>query len=327
VTVKGRQVRVVRQVPKEPEATMIRELFRRLHARESMQAITRDFEKQGYRNGKGQPYTDRHLASIARNESYTGSRVHDPQRRNQTLSPTATRTPATWEALVSVARFRAVQRMFADPDRRTYRDGGAKNLLSRIVLCDVCSHVVVMRVRRGMEEYACGGPGHVRFPKAALDSYAERVVLAYLARPEVYAELSAGAEAAEEELQVAEDAVETLEGELRDLADQVGSGALSATLAARAEPGIQRRLTEAREKVKALRGPSALDGLIQPGPDVADRWKRTDIVVKRQVVRLLLTPELLGELRITRSPHSLSRKRNRPEEKAEERTVWRRTEG
>jgi site-specific DNA recombinase len=105
-----------------------------------------------------------------------------------------------------------------------------------------------------------------------------------------------------EQLQQLRDEIAVIRAELDDLADQVGRGDLSATLAARAEPAILERLraTEAREA--ELSTPSALRGLISPGKDVARRWKAAPMSAKREVVRLLLTPDGLGELRVTRTP-------------------------
>ena len=45
-----------------------------------------------------------------------------------------------------------------------------------------------------------------------------------------------------------------------------------------------------------------LRGILGPGDDVAHRWDLAPISARREVARLLLSPELLGELRVTRSP-------------------------
>ena len=44
-----------------------------------------------------------------------------------------------------------------------------------------------------------------------------------------------------------------------------------------------------------------LDGLITPGADVRDRWKDAELSTQREGARLLLSPALLGELRIVRA--------------------------
>lgn len=72
---------------------------------------------------------------------------------------------------------------------------------------------------------------------------------------------------------------------------------------------------EAREKELSI--PSALRGLIKPGPGVAQRWKPTPISTRREVARLLLTPDLLGQLRLQPSP-----RRGRIRTPARERVQW-----
>ncbi|MGQ0718689.1 MAG: hypothetical protein ACT4NP_15540 [Pseudonocardiales bacterium] len=72
---------------------------------------------------------------------------------------------------------------------------------------------------------------------------------------------------------------------------------------------------EAREK--ELSTPSALRDLIEPGTDVAHRWEAAPISTRREIARILLTPELIGELRLQPSP-----RRGRHRTPAQERTQW-----
>ena len=105
-----------------------------------------------------------------------------------------------------------------------------------------------------------------------------------------------------EQLQQVRDEAAAIRAEPDDLADQVGRGDLSATLAARAEPAILKRVRATEAHEAELSTPSTLRGLISPGKDVARRWKAAPMSAKRDVVRLLLTPNGLGELRVTRTP-------------------------
>jgi hypothetical protein len=45
-----------------------------------------------------------------------------------------------------------------------------------------------------------------------------------------------------------------------------------------------------------------LRGLIEPGDDVAKRWKDAPISAKRRIARAVLSAEILGELRVIPSP-------------------------
>ena len=45
-----------------------------------------------------------------------------------------------------------------------------------------------------------------------------------------------------------------------------------------------------------------LRGLIAPGDDVAKRWKDAPVSAKRRIARAVLSPEIVGELRVIPSP-------------------------
>jgi site-specific DNA recombinase len=124
-----------------------------------------------------------------------------------------------------------------------------------------------------------------------------------------------------EELAKARAELATVRREHDDLADKVAAGKLSATLAARAEPGILKRLRAAEARERELSTPAALSaGPIRPGKDVRRRWKAAAMPARREVARLLLTREVLGELRVTR------RHTNGPTHvPAHERIVWQRS--
>jgi hypothetical protein len=135
-------------------------------------------------------------------------------------------------------------------------------------------------------------------------TFAEKAMLGFLAKPSEYRKLDAAVDKTNAALVKARAEVSSIQQELDDLADQVGSGALSATLAARAEPGIQARLDEARKLEQELSTPVRLRALIKPGPGVASRWEAAPMSTRREVARLLLSPDGLGELRVMRRPRN-----------------------
>jgi hypothetical protein len=239
---------------------------------------------------------------LALNPTYSGLRVHDPHRTNgHKLSPTATFTPATWPALVDRTVFLAVKRRLTDPQRVTTRPGRGVHLASMVDLCDVCGRPLAVRNDKDRErEYTCHRKGCVRVSYDGLNTFVEAAVIAYLSRPENLAWLSARDDDAE--LLAARQQVAEIRAEMDDLADQVGAGLLSATLAARAEPGIRARLTTAQAREAELTTPTALRDFIAPGVDVVRQWKSAPMSARREALRLLFTPELCGELRVRRSP-------------------------
>jgi DNA invertase Pin-like site-specific DNA recombinase len=327
--------RFVEQVPEADEAEIVRELFRRLAAGHSLRSIARDLDARGVRSRDrthqrtgeflpGKPFSSQSLRNMALNPSYAGKRLYAPGSRTATARrANGTLVEAVWHehALVDEATFLAVERRLTNPARRTSPTArGGKHLLSMSARCDVCSGPLAVTYRRGRREYGCQHGGHLRIIADDLDTYAEGEILAYLCDDKRARRLRSG-DGDSAALAAADDEVARIDRELDDLADRVGSGELTATLAARAEPTIRKRLDAAKRHRDELVTPDDLYALIAPGLDVAQRWEAAPMQVRRQVVRLVLTPELLGELRVTRNPTPGKRA------PAAERIVWRRIDG
>lgn len=272
------------------EAKVIRELFDRVAKGHSLRSIAADFERRGIAKPSGGPFSAQHLRNLATRHVYAGIRVHHGQEH-----------PADWPAIVDRRTWLRVQGILSAPERTTTRPGRARHLLSMIAKCDVCSGPLAASYRREGREYQCHEGGHVRVNADGLDDLAEKAIVGYLARDDVAEKITRrdGDDAA---LEAAKLAVAEIRREADDLADQVGRGTLTATLAARAEPAILARLAAAQARVDELQTPAPLAGYITPGKDAARRWKAAPMSAKREVARLLLAPTYLGEWRVTRSP-------------------------
>jgi DNA invertase Pin-like site-specific DNA recombinase len=311
--------KLVAQEEEPAEAAVVRELFDRLRAGHSLRSIEKDFEQRGVRSRSGKVFSAQHLRSLALSPTYCGLRVHDPGRvSGHTLSPKATFTPATWPALVERDVFLAVKRRLTAPERVTTRPGRGVHLVSMIGLCDVCGAPLAARGTDPRREYVCHRRGCVKISYDELNTYVEAAVITYLTRPENLAWLAVRDDDAEllaVRVQVAE-----IRAELDELADHVGTGRLSARLAARAEPAILARLRKAEARESELSTPAALRDFLAPAVDPVQRWKDAPMAARREVLRLLFTPDGFGELRVRRSAAPGHR---RP---AAERVCWRRTD-
>lgn len=297
--------RFIAQEAHPVEAPLVRELFDRIERGHSLRAISREWEARGIRNDSGTPFSGVHLRSLALNIAYAGKRIHDPGRKSGTRAPGARAVvvQGQWPALVPARTWHAVQRILTAPERRKTKAGKARHLLSMIAKCDPCGAPLAVTYRDGARSmYQCHVRGCVRLDQAELDELAVAEMIGYLSREDVHATVRAADADEDAELARVQDEVAEISAELADLAAQVGAGRLSATLAAAAEPTIRARLTAAEEREAALITPAALASLLQPGQDVATRWADAEISTRREVARLLLSPELLGELRVTRSP-------------------------
>jgi site-specific DNA recombinase len=227
-------------------------------------------------------------------------------------------TPGIWEPLVDRPTFKAVQRILTAPERRTSRPGRGVHLLSMIARCHVCEAPLGVTLRKDPAgQYTWLNAGHVRISKPDLDIFAEDVMLKVLAKPREYQKLLA-AETNDAAITKARREVADVQAEWDDLAAQLESGAISATLAARSEPGILARLADAKQREQNLQTPSLLRGLIKAGPGVQKRWQDAPMSTRREVARILLSPEMIGELRVARRPRDAGPRRI----PVEDRVVW-----
>lgn len=297
--------RTTAQVADPAEAPIVRELVQRLRKGETLNAVAVDFERIGHRTRTGRPWRPEHLRDLALRPVYAGIRVHRGKEY-----------PGTWPPLVTPADFYAVRSLLTAPERRTVRPGKGKHLLSQIARCDVCGGKLVAMLRDpDNPRYHCHDGGHVTVSKPELDDLAERVICEYLARDDVYEALTAtGTD--EQAIQSVRDELGALRSRLGEIADQVADGAMTAALAARAEQRITTRVAELQARERELITPPALAGFITPGKDVGRRWKAAPIAARREVARILLSPGLLGELRVGRVG------RGRAGVPAHERVTW-----
>jgi hypothetical protein len=94
--------------------------------------------------------------------------------------------------------------------------------------------------------------------------------------------------------------VAKIKSEHDDLVRRVGAGELSAAMAAGAEPQVLERLALAEQRVSELVAPAGLRSLVEPGAKVTSAWASMPMSAKREVVRLLFAPGVLGVLSVAR---------------------------
>lgn len=284
------------------EAPVVRELFERIAEGQSIYRIARDFEQRGVEKRSGGPFSQSHLRSMLGTAAYAALRVHNPDWRTRSRpGPSAKHTDAVWDSIVDPALYTKVQRILRAPDRKKFRGGSAVHWLARIARCDKCGAVLsVRRGRKGELRYACDGPsGCVSILRDDLDVWTERLLLTWLADPKKYRVLAQAGAAADAELERVRDELASEIEERDQLAGRVArkQPGFSQEFAAPIAAAIEERIAKLKAEELALE-PSILDGVLEPGPDVAERWEDLKIDSRRFVARQLLVPKYLGELRV-----------------------------
>lgn len=307
------------------ESPVVAELIDRLYEGQSLMSIEKNFDARGLRSRSGKKLSAQYLREIALNPAHSGLRVHDPERwRHKTRLPwrteSATVVKAVWPAIVDTEKHAAVIQKFSE--RRTGRRGSeavprpgrAVHLLTWQpgILCGaakvdtsseapsrsklvpasgsvpgVCSSMLTIKNNPAGElQYRCGRHAHVIVPAADLDRLVTATVLEFLSRTDNFQH----PEGQDAELKAVRKAL------IKERAEHDGLANLSVGLAAKMEPPILARIADLERQERDLTRPAELDGPLHPGDDIAVRWKAAVLPAKRDMIRLLLSPNYLGLL-------------------------------
>lgn len=287
------------------EAEIVKELYRRFIAGETLRQISLDWERRGIVNHSERPFCPAHMREMLRNRVYIGERVHIPGRESRWWRhpDEAIITPGQWKPLVSRAHFFAAQAILSDPSRVKSRPGGAKHLVSMFALCDTCEGPMCVLTQRGRQVYRCRAKGCAQVDKVDLEEFAEVVILEYLSDSEQYEGLKHSDEAAGADLDAARAELGELRQHHRDLLTSFRARRISLVAFEAAEPDALRDIEVTAARVRQLETPQILRGLIEPGVDVAGRWRDiTDLSIRRRIAQAVLTRERAGQLRVKPSP-------------------------
>jgi hypothetical protein len=201
------------------------------------------------------------------------------------------------------ALFDEVQKILADPKRKTRKPGAAAHAYSMTIRCGICSGPmrVIYQAAGKRPEYSCKDHGCTKTDKAATDKVITAEIVNYLAQPEIYHSVTpedGGAELGTVRAQLA-----VKRADLQEMRDAPKPKKLTAVLLlADSIDDLEKEIAALeRRETKLTPGPSAIGALFDYGPDVALRWAATPIPRQRRIAQLLLTPDALGEVRIMRA--------------------------
>ncbi|MGW0993464.1 recombinase family protein [Streptomyces sp. NPDC002523] len=289
---------------------------------ETIHAIAKRWEARGdwipekVVNGEvipSRPYSPQHLRAFLVRHVYAGLRKFNGQ-----ILP-------EWEGMTSlVARelFDLVQDILADPSRKTYQGGGIRWVLSTTIRADKCGGPMVVGKRKGKQGYECQLDGCCWVPKEETDHLiigeldrfdpvtGERlppklgVILAWLANPDRHAALRHRPED-DRQLKTLRAELDALNRELKLLKDAPKpTTALARIERTKDIEEYEKSIAEAEAKLRRATTPAPLARLLpdEPITDVVRWWQQTGVEKQRAIAATLLTPKLLGEVRVMPSP-------------------------
>lgn len=200
-----------------------------------------------------------------------------------------------WPALVDEETYWAVVRLLEDPPRTTTRAGRAVHPLSYIVHCGVCGGPVSSQQvsRHGWtgQVYSCLKKRCAAVKAEILDEYVQRVVVAWLARPGIYEDLSSGM--GDEQVAHARAEAQRLRAELEDYKKLAEAGDVKAIDFVRITRGLEGQIAEHEARAAEAGIPLVLRGQI--GPHAVAAWAELgdEVAVKREIIRTVADIKLL----------------------------------
>lgn len=288
---------LVRQVPKEDEAQVVRRAVAAVLAGHTLRSVCRQLNAEGVpcprkarrTTPEGEvvrQWDPSTLRQLLLKPSNAGLRQHDKQVVG----------PADWEALVPEEDWLRLRALLTDPARRTVvnpRGQEPTHLLSNIALCGCCGQ----RVRttktqpRMPRAYACRHEGCMRVTISA--DRADEVVLAvlhgYFARDDVREVLSRSPGLAVEEPQDAMDAAQRvveLRKRLEEAADAYVAGEMSVEMLKRLETRLEALIAEAEAAARTAVPDPRLRRLVV-AKDLREAWDAADLADQRHILRSL----------------------------------------
>ncbi|NEW76243.1 recombinase family protein [Streptomyces rhizosphaericus] len=300
----------------EDEAISIvpKELFRLLEKGYSLRAIERLFLKRGYLNGprpyvkykegkepKERPFTRHNLRNMATRHAYAGVRVHTDPESGKTEE-----IQGTWDWIVSPERFYNVQRIINAPGRNPAESREPKYELTMTLKCDPCGGPITVtraNLKSHRESYTCRD-GHVFIAKADVDAIVIPAMLGYLARPDVYEMLTARKADDENVRKVRADLAQARAN--REEMEKATPESLSeARVLARSIEALADKIAGLEEQERGLTLPPVLASLLGAAESVEESWEKAPISARREIAKIILTPQLFGEARILRAPRDV----------------------
>ncbi|MEU9641339.1 recombinase family protein [Streptomyces sp. NPDC048188] len=311
--------RAVRQYPHPTEGPLIRELFERVAGvdgkmPEPIYAIAKDWKARGIwipektvsgEHFASRPYTPEHLRAFLVRPVYAGLRRFKGQMLPE------------WEGMEAVVPrelFDRVQALLADPSRTSYHGTGMRWVLSGTLRCDVCDGPMHVKLRSRVPGYECKHNACARVSQVETDRLLIGdpetgelgLILAYLSDPERYARLLRSAADGTEE----ESALRAELADLRTELEELEAAPRPKTARARIQrtadmEELEQDIATRESQLVKLTARNPLEGVLptDPGADLVSWWKAADVQRQRAVAALLLTPDVLGQVRVTRAPN------------------------
>lgn len=289
---------LLRQVIVPEEAAAIRTIFDRLEAGDSLRRITLDLQAAGVRSRAGRPLSEQVVRGMATRDTYAGRRRHSTRAARGKGGQVY---EAAWPAIVEPAQFDAVAAILNNPARRVNRDGQGRHFLSMIAVCDRCDAPMTSSKRGGEPPHLrCHANCGIQVSEELLDQVAFDVIVGYLSRDDVYQELTRK-RGDDPELRRVQQRLAEVRRNLVELENELAAEQITPKMAGAAERKWLAEAEQLERQERELSAPPALAAFLGAGGDIRARLEAAPMPARRAVAREVLSPGLVGQLRVGRA--------------------------
>ncbi|WP_165368517.1 recombinase family protein [Serinicoccus sediminis] len=274
---------LLRQVPDEDTAPIVREIYARILDGDGCATIAKDLTRRDItpprpptsRTWPAQQWLPVTVKRIGTSPTYAARRVHQGTIVGD----------ADWPPLVTVDTWERAVAVLTDPARNTRTgDSTATHLLTGIATCGVCGAPVRRIKNRGIHSYACPRTGCMAVVRsiAPTEAWVTDVLLELLT---VHgAQLAAGTTTDDRpDVTAARDELQGLRTRLDGFVSAAADGQVSPATLATIEARLTPQIRAAESRVRQLLTPRALDGIDLTDPAAA--WDGLDLAERRHLLR------------------------------------------
>jgi site-specific DNA recombinase len=292
----GKRQRVVIQELHPVQSLVVKEIYVRIRAGESLKSIARDLNARRIFPNSGTEWTEFRVRSLALRALYMGKRIHNETPGKYIIPGQTILNDAQWPAIVDETLFWIVYNKLTDPSRVTHKPGGAKHLLSLIARCGECGGLLQATARYdgGRWKYICRDKSCVMIGEAELDAYVMFEIIRFLSDEKNYSQQSDNGQVQGMYAQIGEK-----QAARERLGEAVEHG-MDPVIAGKTDKRLALEIRELEDKIREHTIPSVLMDFAERCDDVAERLEDMTLAGKREIMRAVM--EKKGYVRLHRSP-------------------------
>jgi site-specific DNA recombinase len=292
----GKRQRVVIQELHPVQSLVVKEIYVRIRAGESLKSIARDLNARRIFPNSGREWTEFRVRSLALRALYMGKRIHNETPGKYIIPGQTILNDAQWPAIVDETLFWIVYNKLTDPSRLSHKPGGARHLLSLIARCGECGGLLQATARYdgGRWKYICRDKSCVMIGEAELDAYVMFEIIRFLSDEKNYSQQSDNGQVQGMYAQIGEK-----QAARERLGEAVEHG-MDPVIAGKTDKRLALEIRELEDKIREHTIPSVLMDFAERCDDVAERLEDMTLAGKREIMRAVM--ERKGYVRLHRSP-------------------------